>query len=42
LFQNFNSVLERELLVMGFQRLEDIFSIVSTSLRPCLFWVRKT
>jgi hypothetical protein len=32
LFQNFNSVVERELLVMGVQRLEDIFSIVSTNL----------
>ena len=35
LFQKFKSVVERELLVMGVQRLEDIFSIVSTNLRSC-------
>ena len=36
LFQNFNRVVELELLVMGVQRLEDIFSIVSTDLRNWL------
>jgi hypothetical protein len=36
LLLNFNSLVERELLIMGVQRLEDIFSIISTNLRNWL------
>jgi hypothetical protein len=41
LFPNFKNIVERELLTVGVQQLEDIFSIVRDSMGACV-WDKTT
>jgi len=36
LLPNFENIVEREFLIIGFQQLEDVFSIAGTNRRACL------